>query len=54
MLSFLYSIYLKALAKTKIQAVAQLNDTAYLDGGSLSWIQGLADGSQGDPVQDGE
>ncbi|KAI1113781.1 hypothetical protein F5Y14DRAFT_199263 [Nemania sp. NC0429] len=31
---------------------AQLNDTAYLDGGSLSWVPGFADGSSGPVVQD--
>ncbi|KAI0970569.1 hypothetical protein F4678DRAFT_113436 [Xylaria arbuscula] len=32
---------------------AQVNDTAYLDGGFLYWIPGLADGSLSTPIQDG-
>ncbi|KAI0453636.1 hypothetical protein F5B21DRAFT_276848 [Xylaria acuta] len=37
----------------KALRAAQLKDTAYLDGGSLYWTPGLADGGLGDPTPDG-
>ncbi|KAI1297979.1 hypothetical protein F5Y03DRAFT_386811 [Xylaria venustula] len=37
----------------KALRAAQVNDTAYLDGGFLYWIPGLADDSFSTPIQDG-
>lgn len=34
-------------------AAALLKDTVYIDGGYLSWIPGMADGSYGAATQDG-
>lgn len=36
-----------------IIAAALLKDTVYIDGGYLTWIPGMADGSYGAATQDG-
>lgn len=37
---------------TNIEIAATLKDTVYMDGGFLSWVPGMADGTYGAPTQD--